>query len=112
MPQRLLQIGPLLPALEARLAATYDIHLLHKEPDPRAFLAAHGREFVGVATSARFGADAALIAALPNLKIISSFGVGLDAIDLGAAGARGIAVGYTWRAASARRTASCGVATG
>jgi hydroxypyruvate reductase len=95
MPQRLLQIGPLLPALEARLAATYDIHLLHKEPDPRAFLAAHGREFVGVATSARFGADAALIAALPNLKIISSFGVGLDAIDLGAAGARGIAVGYT-----------------
>jgi lactate dehydrogenase-like 2-hydroxyacid dehydrogenase len=88
-------MGPLLPALEARLAGTYDIHLLHKEPDPKAFLAAHGREFVGVATSARFGADAALIAALPNLKVISSFGVGLDAIDLGAARARGIAVGYT-----------------
>ncbi|MCU4118654.1 2-hydroxyacid dehydrogenase [Variovorax sp. N23] len=95
MPHRLLQMGPLLPALEARLAATYDIHLLHKEPDPRAFLAAHGREFVGVATSARFGADAALIAALPNLKVISSFGVGLDAIDLDAARARGVAVGYT-----------------
>lgn len=95
MPQRLLQIGPLLPALEARLAATYDVHLLHQEADPKAFLAAHGRDFVGVATSARFGADAALIAALPNLKVISSFGVGLDAIDLGAARARGIAVGYT-----------------
>ncbi|MDP9900337.1 2-hydroxyacid dehydrogenase [Variovorax ginsengisoli] len=95
MPQRLLQMGPLLPALEARLAATYDVHLLHKEPDPNAFLAAHGPDFVGVATSARFGADAALIAALPNLKVISSFGVGLDAIDLDAARARGIAVGYT-----------------
>lgn len=95
MPQRLLQMGPLLPALETRLAATYDIHLLHQEPDPKAFLAAHGREFVGVATSARFGADAELIAALPNLKVISSFGVGLDAIDLDAARARGVAVGYT-----------------
>ena len=95
MPHRLLQMGPLLPALEARLAATYDIHLLHKEADPKAFLAAHGREFVGVATSARFGADATLIAALPNLKVISSFGVGLDAIDLEAARARGVAVGYT-----------------
>ncbi|MGJ7488432.1 2-hydroxyacid dehydrogenase [Variovorax sp. LT2P21] len=95
MPQRLLQIGPLLPALETRLAATYDVHLLHQEADPKAFLAAHGRDFVGVATSARFGADAALIAALPNLQVISSFGVGLDAIDLGAARARGIAVGYT-----------------
>lgn len=95
MPHRLLQMGPLLPALEARLAAAYDIHLLHKERDPKAFLAAHGREFVGVATSARFGADAALIAALPNLKVISSFGVGLDAIDLEAARARGVVVGYT-----------------
>jgi lactate dehydrogenase-like 2-hydroxyacid dehydrogenase len=95
MPQRLLQIGPLLPALETRLAATYDVHLLHKEADAKAYLAAHGFEFVAVATSARYGADAALIAALPNLKVVSSFGVGLDAIDLAAARVRGVAVGYT-----------------
>lgn len=92
---RILQNGPLLPALEARLAETYDVHPLHKEADAQAFLAAHGGDFVGLATSARFGADAALIAALPKLKVISSFGVGLDAIDLDAARARGIAVGYT-----------------
>ncbi len=35
------------------------------------------------------------MAALPKLQVISSFGVGLDRIDVDAARARGIAVGYT-----------------
>jgi lactate dehydrogenase-like 2-hydroxyacid dehydrogenase len=94
-PHALLQLGPLLPALEARLAQQYSVHALWKEPDPAAFLAARGSEFVGLVTSARYGADQALIDALPALKVISSFGVGLDAFDLDAARARGIAVGYT-----------------
>ncbi|MDM0075630.1 2-hydroxyacid dehydrogenase [Variovorax sp. J2P1-59] len=95
MRHRVLQHGRLLPAVESRLAAQYDLHPLWQEADPQAFLKAHGGEFVGLATTARFGADAALIAAMPSLKIISSFGVGLDAIDLNAARERGIAVGYT-----------------
>ncbi|MEJ8824689.1 2-hydroxyacid dehydrogenase [Variovorax humicola] len=92
---RVLQQGRLLPALEKRLAETYDVHPLWQEADPKAFLAAHGGEFTALVTSARFGADAALIAAMPNLKVISSFGVGLETLDLDAARARGIAVGYT-----------------
>ena len=92
---KVLQHGRLLPALEARLAERYDLHPLWNEADPKAFLAAHGAQFTALVTSARFGADAALIAAMPALQVVSSFGVGLDAIDLDAARARGIAVGYT-----------------
>ena len=84
-----------MPALETALATEYDVHQLWKEPDQAAFLAAHGSEFVGLATSARWGADAALIAALPNLKVITSFGVGYDTIDINVAAKRGIPVGYT-----------------
>lgn len=90
-----LQQGRLSPALEEQLAQRYDLHPLWKESDPDAFLAAHGPEFLALATSARFGASAALIDALPSLKVISSFGVGYDAIDVARAHQRGIQVGYT-----------------
>lgn len=43
-------------------------------------------------TRSAVGADAALIDALPNLEIISIFGVGADKVDLAAAKNRGIHV--------------------
>jgi len=92
---RVLQKGRLLPQLEAALAERFDVTLLDDQPDPKAYLAAHGDEFEGLTTSARFGADRALIEALPNLKVISSFGVGYETIDVAYARERGIPVGYT-----------------
>lgn len=92
---QILQTLSLAKAVEAGLAARYDVHPLWRESDPAGFLAAEGARFAGVATSAMAGASAALIGALPSLKVISSFGAGLDAIDLAAATERGIAVGYT-----------------
>lgn len=92
---RILQAGRLLPTLEARLAAAFDTVLLAEQADPAAFLAAHGAGFEGFVTSAGVGFTAATLAALPDLRVISSFGVGLDKLDLAAAKARGIAVGYT-----------------
>lgn len=93
---RLLQIGRApLPALEVELAAQFNVTCLVDQPDPQAFLAAHGAEFTGVVTTAAIGLQGDVIAALPNLKVISSFGVGFDALDIDAAKARGVQVGYT-----------------
>ena len=92
----LLQATSLLPALERQLAETYTVHRLPAAgPERDAFLAQRAGEFEGLVTSANVGADAALIDALPKLRVISSFGVGLDRLDVGAAKKRGIPVGYT-----------------
>ena len=48
-----------------------------------------------VATTGSIGASAALIDALPNLKLIAVNGVGFDAIDLDQARSRGIAITTT-----------------
>jgi len=93
MKHRVLQYGKLMPSLEKQLAEAFDWVRLVDQADPKAFLAAHGREFVGLATAGF--ADAALIDALPSLKVISSFGVGVDKIDLEAAARRDIPVGNT-----------------
>jgi lactate dehydrogenase-like 2-hydroxyacid dehydrogenase len=95
MKHPVLQVLRLQPALEARLAAACDLHALPDQADPEAFIKARGHEFTGLVTTASRGVDAALIAKLPSLRVISSFGVGLDRVDVAAATARGIQVGYT-----------------
>ena len=95
MKPRLLQHGRLPEQTEARLAEHFDVHPLWAESDPAAYLAQHGGEFVAMTTRAATGVDAPMLATLPNLRVISSFGVGLDKLDLDTARARGIAVGYT-----------------
>ncbi|NNU45475.1 2-hydroxyacid dehydrogenase [Ramlibacter montanisoli] len=91
-----LQALSLLPSLERQLNETYTVHRLPPAGAERdAFLVARGGEFDALVTSAAGGADAKLINALPKLRVISSFGVGLDQLDVAAATRRGIPVGYT-----------------
>ena len=93
---RLLQIAHLpLPALEQELARQYDVSCLADQADPAAFLAQQGASFSGVVTSAPVGARNDVLAALPGLRVISSFGVGFDALDIPYLQSRGIQVGYT-----------------
>lgn len=77
-----------------RLAETYRMHAYWTADDVGGFLAS-AQAARGLVTTGTIGADATLIEALPNLEIISCFGVGVDAIDLDAASARGIIVTVT-----------------
>jgi lactate dehydrogenase-like 2-hydroxyacid dehydrogenase len=87
--------GPQAPALMTAVEREYSVHKLWLAADRDAYLREHGGAIRAIVTNAPVGADAELIDALPKLEIISSFGVGLDAIDLEAARRRGVIVTYT-----------------
>lgn len=95
MTHRVLNVGKLPPALLQRLREAHDLVDLSAQPDAAAWLAEHGATVEAVVTSAAVGITGATIDALPNLRVISSFGVGLDRFDMERARARSIAVGYT-----------------
>jgi D-3-phosphoglycerate dehydrogenase len=90
----LLMVGSLPEQDSQPLAAQFRVQTLWNAPDRAALLARCG-EVRAIATRGDVGADAALIAALPALEIIACYGVGVDAIDLAAAQARGIRVTNT-----------------
>lgn len=85
----------LLRQLEKDLKHDYDVTLLRDQQDPTTFLQEHGHTFTGLVTSAGTRVPAELIDALPNLKVISSFGVGYDQLDEKIINPRQIRVGYT-----------------
>lgn len=90
-----LMTGAYPPAAEAALGAAYTLHRLHQAEDRDAFLAQVGPDVQAIATRGDLGADAALMAACPQARLIAVFGVGYDAVDLTAAAARGIRVTNT-----------------
>lgn len=78
-------------ALETR----FTLHRYFEADDKDAFVAAHAANIRGIATRGELGASRALIEQLPNLEVISIYGVGFDAVDLVAARERGIHVTNT-----------------
>ncbi|WDS35508.1 2-hydroxyacid dehydrogenase [Pseudoxanthomonas sp.] len=89
---RILQLCPLSPVLDRSLSECFEVQAWWTQDDPAAFLVAAGAGIGGIATSAQLGVPGAVLDALPDLKVISSRGVGMDKIDLDSARARGIAV--------------------
>ena len=80
------------PAVEARAAAEFDARLTASDvPITDVVASAAGADAILICPGDKF--DAALIAALPSsVKVIATFSVGFDHIDVGSAAARGIAV--------------------
>lgn len=96
----LLQTGPMMPMIEAQLAAQFEVHRLDAadteqrldEIAPRIRAIATG---VGATAGTRRRVTAELMDRLPQLEIVSNFGVGYDSVDAVAAGERGIVVTNT-----------------
>ncbi|WP_114011617.1 2-hydroxyacid dehydrogenase [Cohaesibacter intestini] len=91
----ILQIGPYPEWDMERLEARFEVHRFFEATDKQAFLAQCAPLIRGIATRGELGANRALIEALPNLEVISVYGVGYDAVDLEAAKAANIRVTNT-----------------
>lgn len=91
----ILQIAPMLPEVEAALTEAYRVHRIWEVPDRAALLAEAGPRVRGVATNGHAGLEPDILAALPALEIVASYGVGYDAIDIAACKAQGVRVSNT-----------------
>ncbi|WP_299964841.1 2-hydroxyacid dehydrogenase [uncultured Roseobacter sp.] len=92
---QLLLIGGATDETLTRLGDAFTIHKLSEMDDPQAWLDANGEGITHVATNGHDGVKPDYMAAMPNLKAISCYGVGYDAIDTEAARARGVVVTHT-----------------
>lgn len=86
--EAILLLVPLPQDLRDALAVEYELVSHDAAGGPRA-------GFRIAVTMAKDGADAAVMERLPELRLISSLGVGLDRLDLTAARRRGIAIAHT-----------------
>lgn len=93
VPALLLQLAEIGPLADRLLRDELKAVRLWEQEE--GWLAAHGAEVGLLATSVRRGCETEMIAALPNLRAISSWGVGYDTLDVEAAHARGIQVANT-----------------
>ncbi|MCG7394448.1 2-hydroxyacid dehydrogenase [Microvirga sp. ACRRW] len=92
----ILMTAPMMPVVMDALDKAFNLHKLWEQTDRESFLREIGPRIRGVATSTLFGRmDASLFEPLPNLEIVSSFGVGYDNVDVTEAAKRQVIVTNT-----------------
>ncbi|MEM7463074.1 MAG: 2-hydroxyacid dehydrogenase [Pseudomonadota bacterium] len=91
----ILQVGSYPAWDEEPLNEAFVMHRFFEAEDQPAFLKENSENIRGIATRGDLGADRDMINALPNLEIISVYGVGYDAVDVAACRERGIHVTNT-----------------
>jgi lactate dehydrogenase-like 2-hydroxyacid dehydrogenase len=91
-----LQVGPLMPAVQESIREDYDaVRLPDAGTGREEFLRLQGATFEVAVTSGKFGVGTDLMRALPNLRAVINFGVGYDTTDVAQAAERGITVSNT-----------------
>lgn len=94
--KKILQIGKTpVPALEAELDKRFSLIRLLDQTEPDEFIRKHGEGIEGIVTGAVMGLPEWIVDALPDLKVVSSFGVGYESLAVDAAIRRGVQMGYT-----------------
>lgn len=95
MKPEIILVCEMIPHVMESLERDYQVHHYWQAADKTGFLSEVGAEIRGIATNGHFGASRAMMAACPKLEIVSSYGVGYDAVDIPAAEERGVIVTNT-----------------
>jgi lactate dehydrogenase-like 2-hydroxyacid dehydrogenase len=95
MTRPVLLLCPLYEPTQRELESAWQVHRYHEAADKPALLASLAATCEVIVTSGGRGAEASLMKQLPKLKLVSCFGVGVDAIDRDYCRAQGIAVTNT-----------------
>src|SRR5688500_11790672 len=91
-----LVLGPAKPTIIDGLSPRFTLHKANDTKLAEPILAQIAPRLAALAVSAPPGRiDEAFMSRLPNLEIVSSFGVGYDHVDAGWAGKNGIIVAHT-----------------
>ena len=93
--QEVLQINPIYAPTQEALERDYIVHRLWEASDAGSYAATLADKVTAVVTDGGSGASAELLRQLPNVGVVSVFGVGVDAVDLDYCKSRGIRVGNT-----------------
>ena len=92
----ILLFGPLKPTIVSGLEPVFTVHKLAQAKDQDSFLADIGPRVRAIASSVSSNRiDGSLMARLPRLEILSTFGVGYDHVDVPWAAAHGVTVTNT-----------------
>jgi len=95
MMEDIVLIGPLLDTVAHTLDDQYRVHRYFQSDHPEQMLADVADRVRAVVTDGGRGVEASILEQLPNCKIVSVFGVGVDAVDIEYCRSAGIAVTNT-----------------
>ncbi len=87
-----LLLSPLYAPTQQALESNHQCLRIWEQADRQAFLASIADRIEAVATHSGVGIDRATVEALPKLKIVANFGVGIDTTDLPACTEHGVTV--------------------